>query len=68
MKTNKQIALRPLAGAFIDRDPGVVDGCFTARLYPAQSHNSEWSQFDQGADSKIAQRLFLPARHGVGRR
>ena len=30
METNKQIALRALTGAFIDRDPSVVDKYFTA--------------------------------------
>jgi predicted SnoaL-like aldol condensation-catalyzing enzyme len=30
METNKQIALRALTGAFIDRDPSVVDKYFAA--------------------------------------
>ena len=29
METNRQIALRTLIGAFVDRDPTVVDECFT---------------------------------------
>lgn len=29
MKTNLEVALRALTGAFVDRDPNVVDECFT---------------------------------------
>jgi hypothetical protein len=58
---NKQIAMRVLKGAFIDRDP-------SADLHPAQSIHPKRSGADPGPDREPEQGFLLRTGHGGRRR
>src|SRR5258706_8557712 len=68
MEANKKIALRALTGAFVDRDPSVVEQYFTPDYIQHNPTIPSGPGCDKGFDPKIAQRLFLRAWHGGGRR